>query len=282
MHDVPVVCEAASDRLGDWQGVGRVVSCGIMKTRTLLLIGIVTGLWTMGCETPPKAEGPTQAIISFSTPGASDAFIDESLTLLREHDFQPKYVERELGLIQTEPSTGGQWFEIWRSDVHGGYQIWESSLATIRRVITVQLTPRALAERMAAGDMDDRAAAMRKPGATASDQDYMLDVQVDVSRYSAPERQVTTASGALAIYSERLPTEEGLRASRVRGEHWVPLRRDVLLERYFLGRLEELVGAADFVAQTRPEPSAPATPPAIQPASRPTNGQVEVIEASSN
>jgi hypothetical protein len=66
---------------------------------------------------------------------------------------------------------------------------------------------------------------------------YRVSVAVNKSRYAAPDRQVTTASGALAIYNERLPTNEGLRNARSRLSHWVPLGRDALLEADLLDRI---------------------------------------------
>lgn len=145
-----------------------------------------------------------------------EAFIDATLTLLREHDLPPQRVDRQDGLVVTRPTTGQQWFEFWRRDSQGGYQLLESSIHTIRRIVTVRVAPT---------DVE-----------TAQDA-FNVSVRVDKERYSAPERQVTTASGALAIYSERLPTTEGLLASKAAGEHWVPLGRDVLLERYLLERI---------------------------------------------
>jgi hypothetical protein len=62
-------------------------------------------------------------------------------------------------------------------------------------------------------------------------------VQVDKLRYSAPERQVTTGSGALAISSEKTPDVEGLRGPRSHRAEWVPLGRDPLLEAFLLQRI---------------------------------------------
>ncbi len=82
---------------------------------------------------------------------------------------------------------------------------------------------------------------------------FRVGVNVEKSRYSAPDRQVTTASGALAIYSERLPTTEGLRRSASRTAHWVPLGRDGLMESYLLNKLTEDLGEA------APESGSPTT-----------------------
>jgi hypothetical protein len=160
---------------------------------------------------PP--DGPTQIVLQIPD---REGFIDGTLSLLRHRDFAPERVDRDAGLIVTRPSTGQQWFEFWRSDSIGGYQLLESSIHTVRRIVTVHVDP------------------VAQVGAT---DEYEVSVQVDKQRYSAPERQVTTASGALAIYSEHLPTTEGLAASRTEGEHWVPLGRDVELELYLLDKI---------------------------------------------
>lgn len=169
----------------------------------------------------------------------------------------PERVDRDAGLIITRPTTGGQWYEFWRVDSQGGYNVLESSLHTVQRRAAIELTPIG-----AAGDADDQAAAPSDAARSAAAADaaagdgsgapgvrsgrYRVTVQVDKERYSAPERQITSASGALAIYSDRVPTTEGLRRSQSRGEHWVPLGRDGLLEAYLLARI------ADATPDVRP------------------------------
>ena len=169
-----------------------------------------------GCHAPPAANGPTTVQLRIAD---RDVFIDDTLTLLRELDYPPQRVDREAGLIVTRPTTRAQWFEPWRQDSRGGYQLLESSLHTVRGIVTLQLT-----------------------SATPPDNsdDYELDVRVDKQRFSAPERQITTASGALSIYSGRVPTAAGQRGPRSEGAHWVPLGRDVLFEQYLIGRFARL------------------------------------------
>jgi hypothetical protein len=75
---------------------------------------------------------------------------------------------------------------------------------------------------------------------------YRLVVQVDKLRYSAPERQITTASGALAIYSEHIPTTEGLHKAKSGNAHWVPLGRDILLESYLLAKITDTAPAIEL------------------------------------
>lgn len=169
------------------------------------LVGLLSG-----CQASPPPGGPTQ--ITLGIPDR-EAFIDATLSLLRRRDFAPERVDRGAGVVVAQPSTGQQWFEFWRHDSLGGYQLLESSIHTVRRVVNVKMDP-------------------LEP--EQPDNKFRVSVQVDKQRYSAPERQVTTASGALGIYSERLPTTEGLLASRAEGEHWIPLGRDAQLERCLL------------------------------------------------
>lgn len=219
------------------------------------------------------------------------------MSALRRNHFTIAYADRTAGRIVTQPETSKQWFEFWRSDAPGGYQVLESSLHTIRRVVTIDLIPHPRSAGRVAGaivtstddppagrmtEVRDRPSIARDtPKAAASPPqpqtgsmtpigrpepsspprpvpavtpqmpaplgvaptkqgEYQLTVTVEKSRFSAPDRQVTTSAGALRIYSEALPTTEGLRAGRSEAVAWVPLGRDGLLEANLLDRLTHL------------------------------------------
>lgn len=208
----------------------------------LALAGLLTG-----CHAPPKPGGPTTAVWRISD---FDAFLDDTLSVLRECDLPPARVERTSGLVVTEPATSAQWFEWWRSDARGGYQALESSLHTIRRTVTLHAVSASAADGDSPVDQDAAApeTTVRAPAPAPVGDDesaptggaYRITIQVDKQRRSAPNRQVTTASGALAIYNERIPTELGQRGARSRELEWVSLGRDVLLEEYLLARLAGL------------------------------------------
>lgn len=154
-----------------------------------------------------------------------EAFIDDALSLLRLVDVPPRYVERATGLIVSEPTTSAQWFEPWRVDAPGGYQLLESSLHTVRRTVTIRIEP------------SDEAAT--QPVSAAGGAAQRVSVRVDKERLNVPPRQVTTASGALSLYSARMPTEAGMRGPVARFATWVPLGRDPILEENLLARLAE-------------------------------------------
>src|SRR5262249_13947852 len=104
-----------------------------MSGKLWQLFFMIATIFALGCEAPPKAEGPTELYVRISN---RDAFIDDTLTKLREFDFQPRIAERREGLIVAGPATSGQWFEWWRVDSQGLYQAFESSIHTMRRTVT--------------------------------------------------------------------------------------------------------------------------------------------------
>ncbi len=211
----------------------------------------LTLLALAGCQAPPPPSGPTE--LTLHVPDY-EAFVDSSLSTLRLYDFKPDRVDRVGGLIVTAPTTSGQWFEWWRVDSLGAYQTCEASLHTTRRIVTVNIVPAAA---------DTGVAPVPEPVETSpttapTGGTYRVAVQVDKQRYSAPERQITTASGALAIYSERTPTVEGLRGPRSRRVEWVPLGRDGLLESFLLAKL---AAARPEVTPSEPRSVSDRTPP---------------------
>ena len=208
------------------------------------LIVSVTLLLTGGCQAPAVPIGPTETVLRIPD---RDAFIDASLSMLRRYDLPPERVDRTRGLIVSQRTTRGQWFEFWRNDSRGLYQLLESSLHTIGGTVTITVEPAQPAESQAATPSSAEASASGthpdgtdeggEPLTTAPDQLYRVSVQVDKARFTTPERQITTASGALAIYSERTPPMEGLRGRAAGQARWVPLGRDSALEAFLLGEL---------------------------------------------
>ncbi|MBK9127080.1 MAG: hypothetical protein IPM13_04695 [Phycisphaerales bacterium] len=224
------------------------------------------GLLLAGCAAPPQPTGPTEIVARIPD---YERFMDESVSFLRRYDFAPTFVDREQGVIVTQPATSAQWFEPWRIDARGGYNLLESSLHTTRRQVTVTVDP--IDPRPAI--LAAAATALPAVAGAADAPRYRVGVKVDKSRYSAPERQVTTASGALAIYSERLPTTEGL-VPRGYTVQWIPQGRDPVLEQFILDEMLSAVPEVRRVSEKEapgPSSAAPTGPPSTHspPQSRP-------------
>ncbi len=169
--------------------------------------------FSAGCFEPPQNLGPVQADVIVEDDTDFEALWEMTLRVLNRAKFTPDRRDRREGVITTKPITCQQWFEFWRHDAMGPYQWLESSMHTIQRLAVVRIVPKP------------------DPGR------YRVSVRVDVFRYSAPERQVTTPSGALLMYSEKFPTESGEMIVPQEVLHWVRLGRDPHMEGALLRRI---------------------------------------------
>ncbi len=180
----------------------------------VLILGLIMGpfFWT-GCVDPPSNYGPVQADVVVQDENEFDDLWETILRVLRRVSLQPDRQDRREGVITTLPITTQQWFEFWRHDAMGPYQFLESSMHTIQRQATIRI---------------HRGEANR----------YRVSVRIDVFRFSTPERQVTTPSGAYGMYSEKRPTEAGEMAKQAgSAAHWVLLGRDPRMEGVLLRRI---------------------------------------------
>lgn len=212
-----------------------------------LLLALAIMPWLAGCATTPPVvtEEPTLARVQVAD---REAFFDNTLSLLRQCDLPAERIDRSAGLIVTKPTTSGQWFEPWRVDAQGAGNVLESSLHTISRTVTIRLRASGASGDAPADALGsapapaDPLASAPAPADRSADADgaaprYVLSVDVQKSRFQTPERQVTTASGALAMFSDSVPTTEGVREQRSGRAHWRSLGRDARLEQYLLARI---------------------------------------------
>jgi len=61
---------------------------------------------------------------------------------LKERGFELETVDLRSGIIKTYPQVSKQWFELWAKDVADATSLAESSLQTIRRTVSLHLTPK--------------------------------------------------------------------------------------------------------------------------------------------
>lgn len=224
-----------------------------------ILIGILLSsvFGPVGCMRPAAPVGPTEQVVEVDD---YEAFFTETVSLLRGYEWRMQRVDRPAGLIETRPATSKHFPEFWRIDSPAGYNHLESSLHTIRRTVTIRLEPLPAATEPASAataesppdsqpasadaagpEMPVAATPPAQPAdehvAAAGPSRVRLQVEVQKERYSAPERQVTTASGAFGLFSQSSPTVYGYFRNRPGEVQWVLLGRDELLEADLLGRI---------------------------------------------
>jgi len=207
--------------------------------RLVIIIVLGCGLSVLGgCQRPAGTVSMERPEVRVARVDFDQAW-DEVLDVLSEHYFQSDYQNPRSGRIVTHPTVSKQWFEFWRDDALGAYQQLESSLHTIRRRVEVTFVP-----------VDDS---------------YDVNLAVHIQRKTQPQRQVTTASGALQIYREKLPiyTGEKLPAAAA-GVWWVNVGTDGLLEAYLLERIANRLGTGMLEAQQPGSDTQPAVRPEAQ------------------
>ncbi len=175
----------------------------------LAAFGLAAVFLTSGCKAPAEPTGPTAMRVTINSPEEFDALWDATGKTLRRYYLEPDRQDLVEGVIITRPETTGVWFEPWRPQPKPAYAWWEANLHDIRRQAIVTIKPAA------------------KP-------EYELNVQVNRSKYSLPERQVDNPAGAMRLYSSAAPTTEGRMEKTSEVARWIPLGRDAWMEQAIL------------------------------------------------
>ena len=152
--------------------------------------GLLAGVLLAGCQLEPPSAYPQSGSDRTGAPAATvavgdnptqvdasfDALFRSAARTLRDHRFTIARQDERQGEILTEPMTGQQAWEFWRSDAVGLYNQLESSLHTILRTVEVRVSP--------ARDAQGRQVADKQ----------MLEVRVFTDRLSVPERAFTASN----------------------------------------------------------------------------------------
>jgi hypothetical protein len=124
-----------------------------------------------------------------------------------------------LKIITTKPLAGGQFFELWRKDNVGGYNVAQSSLHTIRR--TVEL------------------------GFNINQGQACISCVVKIERLSIPEKQIDSAARSYSLFSRSNQSMQHLtlNAAQEQKMDWIDLGRDNRLETAILDRIDKKITA---------------------------------------
>jgi hypothetical protein len=200
-----------------------------MKRVACIAVAVVAGLALAGCE---PAGGPAAPTNSPDNPLLVDMefeplFLAAGRTL-RDHRFTIFREDSQRGEIVTEPLTGQQMWEIWRSDAAGVYNQLESSLHTVLRTVEVSIWP-----------------ACDSSGNRIAGKNY-LEVRACDYRQSEPERAFTAANQLPSTYrvGQGLVNSLDLEEQHANRPRQVFLRRDNLLEDWLMRDIVRTAGAS--------------------------------------
>lgn len=169
------------------------------------------GLLAAGCASHETA--PVPAVVCPNNV-ARTAVVEAVEDVLSRMHFAIEKRDAEEGIIRTRPLTGGQAFEIWRSDNVGAFNGAEANLQTIRRSVEVRVR-----------DENGRAC---------------LDCNVRVERLSLPENAIASTSQGYRIHSQSSPLLQTfeLTGRQQAGMAWIDLGDDPALAAEILRRIE--------------------------------------------
>jgi len=195
-----------------------------------------------GCTVPAAPRFSNPMVFTNAAPSQVEVAAERIVMELR---FEIERPPAGPGRITTLPLTGASWFEFWRRDTRGAYQSVEASAHTVRRLVTVQVTPR--------------------------DKGCQVLVKVDKQRLSAPNVMPDNIAESFSKYDPQdseLVRQNELSAKKYK---WLDSGRDEVLEQYILEHIQLAVGRAGRAPAPRtlaPAPAAPAAPagPAAAPA----------------
>ena len=182
----------------------------------LLIVGLACVL--TGCADTARISQAEP--ISLAGPG--ERIWQLSQSELKARGFQLDRVDRRGGLIQTFPRTSGQFFEFWCHDVVTSEALLESSLHTVRRIITVEMHP-------------------------VADNEFQLCCNAQVERIAVANEIVSGRIRTKDVFGGAVGRMPGLSTDRRAHQvpvDWVPLGRDGPLEQAILDSVRRKLGKA--------------------------------------
>lgn len=178
--------------------------------RKVLLTGLsFLATFLAGCGTEPTE--PAQPICL--SDGQTETIMAEAEDVLGRMHFAIDKADIQNGYIRTQPLTGAQAFEFWRTDNVGKFNTAEANLHTVRRIVEIEIS---------------------------SEQGKVCtNCVVTVERMSLPERETPSASRTSALFTRSSPSLQRLELnpSQQKDMTWIELGRDWRLEAEILNRL---------------------------------------------
>ena len=169
-----------------------------------LTLFALTGLVLVGCADKPQPQWDALTAANASFDQVWDACQDS----LERRGFEIDRRDRRFGLIVTKPTLGKQFFEFWRNDTADSAELLNSSLHTIRRVVTIRIAKQ--------GPMQ-----------------FQVNVEAHAQRASIPADQLDNSAEAFELLSRQGVPTSPTRSDYIRPRPepiWVDIGREQALE----------------------------------------------------
>jgi hypothetical protein len=183
-----------------------------MKNGFLAGLGILAAVLA-GCGKPQMMQAQPVCLEAISR----DKLMQVVEKMLFSMRFEIEKYDVENGVIRTRPLSGGQFFELWRSDNAGGFNAAESNLQSIRRTVEFVF------------QQQQTGVCMR--------------CEVTTQRLSLPEEPIQGYYSSSALYTASSQSKQQLNVDTKRLEKmkWIDLGRDAALEQKILQRIQHSI-----------------------------------------
>jgi hypothetical protein len=169
-----------------------------------------------GCAQTQRDEIITQVCVAGTN---QTAVMEASQSTLGEMLFVIDKADARHGYIRTQPLSGAQFFELWRSDNVGGFNWAEANLHSVRRTAELNV----------------------------SRQDHKLCIgcEVRVQRLTLPQQEITSTARAYMMFSRSTSRTQSLelRPDQRKQAAWIDLGKDARLAGRILERIEKKLPA---------------------------------------
>ncbi len=202
----------------------------MLITKFVSCVALAGTLLGAGCGGQNASRPPVQAVYAERATRAT--VLQAAHEVLSRMQFPIEKLDVEQGIVRTRPLRGAQFFEFWRSDNAGPFNVAEANLQTIRRSVEIRVKKRAADHRQKAGD------AFGLQPATSG---LCIECGVSVQRLSLPGNEIASVSQAYRIHSQSTPTVQRLAVTpqQERGMAWVDLGQDPQLAAEILRRVAQ-------------------------------------------
>lgn len=171
-----------------------------------------------GCAVPPRSESTASRVTNplFVAGNNDEAVWERIVDVIHDYRFEIARENKLDGIIETRYKIGSGVLEPWHADSVGAENRWESSLQSIRRRLFVTITP-------VEGGFLVGAEAFKE----------LEDVQGSVAN---------SVGGATFLIDQPLQRDLNLVTGQSRPSGWIPVGRDVPLERALVADLQCVLG----------------------------------------
>ena len=182
------------------------------KQWILLVLSLACGFLT-GCTEKQMATPEPKCLSSVDTNSA----MKSSELVLIGMNFVIDKLDTNLHVMTTKPQSGSQFFELWRKDNVGGYNMAQSNLHSIQR--TVEL------------------------GFNEIQGQVCIVCTVKRERLSIPEKQIDSAARAYSLYTTGNESMQNLTLNEEQEKkmEWIDVGRDSRLEKVILDKIDKKI-----------------------------------------